>query len=105
VVDEGSGPFVGRAVELNEHSLDVKEIALEGIEVSAGLEMFRRGNAVEDTKRQSRRKKMRSWECSERRETRHSHGDPIFLDDISKPVPVCGDGAEPEQSQGRVTAI
>jgi hypothetical protein len=40
VINERRWAFIGRAVELNEETLNIKQISLESVEITASLEML-----------------------------------------------------------------
>jgi hypothetical protein len=108
VVYERRRALVGGPVELDEDALDLQEIALQGIQEAAGLQVFRGGTAVNRMLILFRMEEQRvrafffSWN---RRTTENVHRDPVFLDDISNTIPVRCNRTEPKQPKRRVAAI
>lgn len=77
MVNERSRTLVRCPMELNQHPLDLEEVALKRVKETASLEVLGR--------------------CAD--------GDTILLDDVANAIPVSSDGTEAEEPEGRVATV
>ena len=85
-------------MELDQELLYVKEVRLQRVEESPGLEMFRRGTAYKLFKfnKGNPPKKVKAPD---------SQRNPVLLNDIPNPVSIRRHGSEPKEAQSRVSAV
>lgn len=99
MVNEWFCTFVCGEVKLDEDSLHVQEVTLEGIEESPGLQVLGGSTTMRKETVQE------NDSATSRKRLHHLHGNSIILNDIPNSIPISSNRTKSKQPQRRITAI